>query len=145
MDALFHIWLLIFYPYKVQLIDLDDIYSRLILKYEIVLYQNLKSILNLIIIVIKKLMTKMTLMTSIMTMMITPIMTMTMMVMMIMVTLMMLTTMMVHLHLIDVLGHLLHPNQRLDEVLVLVRVDVRQVLKSSHHKKSYHKCMQKTK
>ena len=82
----------------------------------------------MIIVVIKKLMTKMTLMTSIMTMTITPIMTMTM-----MVTLMTLTTMMVHLHLVDVLGHLLHPNQRLDEVLVLVRVDVRQVLKSSHH------------
>ena len=70
----------------------------------------------MIIVVIKKLMTKMALMTSIMRM-----------------TMMMLTTMMVHLHLVDVLGHLLHPNQRLDEVLVLVRVDVRQVLKSSHH------------
>ena len=78
----------------------------------------------MIIVVIKKLMTKMALMTSIMTMTITPIMR---------VTMMMLTTMMVHLHLVDVLGHLLHPNQRLDEVLVLVRVDVRQVLKSSHH------------
>ena len=84
----------------------------------------------MIIVVIKKLMTKMALMTSIMTM---TIMTMTMMVMTMMVTLMMLTTMMVHLHLVDVLGHLLHPNQRLNEVLVLVRVDVRQVLKSSHH------------
>ena len=71
---------------------------------------------RMIIVVIKKLMTKMALMTSIMRM-----------------TMMMLTTMMVHLHLVDVLGHLLHPNQRLDEVLVLVRVDVRQVLKSSHH------------
>ena len=70
----------------------------------------------MIIVVIKKLMTKMALMTSIMRM-----------------TMMMLTKMMVHLHLVDVLGHLLHPNQRLDEVLVLVRVDVRQVLKSSHH------------
>ena len=34
----------------------------------------------------------------------------------------------VHLHLVDVLGHLLHPDQSLDQVLVLVGVNVGQIL-----------------
>ena len=33
------------------------------------------------------------------------------------------------LHLVDVLGHLLHADEGLDQVLVLVRVGVRQVLR----------------
>ena len=58
------------------------------------------------------------------------------MIMIIMIMIMLKMKMTVYLHLVDVLGHLLHPDQGLNQVLMLVGVHVCQVLQHHRHLRS---------